>query len=294
MSIDPIKKLKKGVLQRLRYIEVLAYYSGLVTRTDVARAFGISDAAATKDLNLYGQLAPNNLAYKHALFGFVPTPTFTPIVADLDPEFVLAMMSGNVVPPGDSAGQPSLYGIPSEALPLPVRLPSREVLAEVTRSIKGHNKCRIRYHSLTDRDSGESRIFEPHSLVNTGLRWHVRGYNEDTFDFRDFVLSRITEAEQLDEPAESSEQYDDDWVEWATLVLSPHPDLPEQKRKNLALDYGSHTDTIELTVRRALAGYLLQRLAVDTTANHSMNANAYQLVIRNRDEIEPFAGWAFL
>ena len=294
MSIDPINKLKKGVLQRLRYIEVLAYYSGLVTRTDVARAFGISDAAATKDLNLYGQLAPNNLAYKHALFGFVPTPTFNPIVADLEPESVLTMMSGNVVTPGDSASQPSLYGIPAETLPLPVRLPSREVLAEVTRAIKNHTKCRIRYLSLTDRDSGYQRIFEPHSLVNTGLRWHVRGYNEDTFDFRDFVLSRITEAEQLDVPAESSAQYDDDWVESATLLLSPHPGLPEQKRKNLALDYRSDTETIELTVRRALAGYLLQRLAVDTTADHSMNANAYQLVIKNRDEIEAFAGWAFL
>jgi len=294
MSGDPIKKLKKGVLQRLRYIEVLAYYSGLVTRTDVARAFGISDAAATKDLNLYGQLAPDNLAYKHALFGFVPTPAFAPIVANLDPEAVLSMMSANVVSLGDTTSQPSLYGIPAESLPLPVRLPAKEVLAEVTRAIKGRTKCRIRYHSLTDRDSGDQRIFEPHSLVTTGLRWHVRGYNEDTFDFRDFVLSRITEATRLEQPAESSEQYDDDWVESATLVLSPHPNLPEQKRKNLALDYGSNADTIELTVRRALAGYLLQRLAVDTTRDHSMNANAYQLVIINRDEIEAFAGWAFL
>jgi len=294
MSADPIKKLKKGVLQRLRYIEVLAYYSGLVTRTDVARAFGISDAAATKDLNLYGQLAPDNLAYKHALFGFVPTPLFKPIVADLEPEAVLSMMSGNVVSLGDTASQASLYGIPAESLPLPARLPTREILSEVTRAIKGHTKCRIRYHSLSDRDSGDHRVFEPHSLVNTGLRWHVRGYNEDTFDFRDFVLSRITEATQLDEPAESGEQYDDDWVEAATLVLSPHPGLPEPKRKNLALDYGSDSDRIELTVRRALAGYLLQRLAVDTTKDHSMNANAYQLVIVNRDEVAAFAGWAFI
>lgn len=294
MTDDQIKKLKKGVLHRLQYIEVLAYYSGLVTRTDVARAFGISDAAATKDLNLYGQLAPDNLAYKHALFGFVPTPSFAAVVADLSPEAVLNTMAGNVATQGDTADQRSIYGVPAESLPLPVRLPTREVLAQVTRAIKGRTKCRIRYHSLTDRDSGDQRIFEPHSLVNTGLRWHVRGYNEDTFDFRDFVLSRITEAQQLDAPAESSAQYDDDWVESATLILSPHPNLPEQKRKNLALDYGSETDSIELTVRRALAGYLLQRLSVDTTADHSMNENAYQLIIVNREEIRPFAGWAFL
>ena len=292
MPNDPLKKLKKGVLQRLRYIEVQAYYSGVVTRTDVARAFGISDAAATKDLSLYGQLAPDNLAYKHALFGFVPTAAFRPAVADLAPARVLSLLAGNVVNLGDSVGQPSLYGIPAESLPLPVRLPPKEVLAEVTRAIKARSKCRIRYHSLSDRDSGTPRIFEPHSLVDTGLRWHVRGYNEETFDFRDFVLARITEAKQLDEAAESSEQYDDDWVETATLVLSPHPALPQQKRDNLALDYGSQGDTIELTVRRALAGYLLQRLGVDTTADHSMNANAYQLILRNRDEVAAFAGWA--
>jgi len=294
MQAESLKKLKKGVLQRLQYIEVLAYYSGLVTRSDVARAFGISDAAATKDLNLYGQLAPSNLTYKHALFGFVPTTLFEPIVADLEPETVLQTMSANVVAAREVAGRPSIYGIPTESLALPVRLPAREVLAEVTRAIRAKSKCEIRYQSLTDRESGDARLFEPHSLVNTGLRWHVRGYNEDTFDFRDFVLSRITEAKQIDMPAESSEQYDDDWVEFATLILSPHPNLPEQKRINLARDFGTKAETFEFSVRRALAGYALQRLAVDTTENHSMNANAYQLVLVNREEIKSFAGWAYL
>jgi hypothetical protein len=47
-------------------------------------------------------------------------------------------------------------------------------------------------------------------------------------------------------------------------------------------------------VRRALVGYVLHRLSVDTTEDHCMNPNAYQLVLVNRDEVEPFAGWAFL
>ena len=50
---------------------------------------------------------------------------------------------------------------------------------------------------------------------------------------------------------------------------------------------------IEINVRRALIGYVLQRLNVDTTQDHSMNPNAYQLMLLNRDEIEPFAAWAF-
>lgn len=294
MTDNPLNKLKKGVLQRLQYIEVMAYYAGVITRADVAKAFGISDAAATKDLNLYGQIAPENLSYKHSLFGFVPNPGFSGIVADLDPATVLPLIAANTATLGDAASDEPLFGVHAEYLPLPSRLPDKQVLSQVTRSIRRRAKCRVRYHSLSNRDSGEERLIEPHSLVNTGLRWHVRAYNEDTFDFRDFVLSRITSAEQLEEAAESDAQYDDDWVELATIVLAPHPALPEIKRKNLSLDYGSENETIELTVRRSLAGYLLQRLSVDTTADHSMNPDAYQLVILNRDEVEPFAGWAFL
>jgi hypothetical protein len=59
------------------------------------------------------------------------------------------------------------------------------------------------------------------------------------------------------------------------------------------MDYGCETDIIEIKIRRALIGYLLQQLSVDTTDDHSLNPKKYQLVILNRDEIEPFAAWAF-
>ena len=82
-------------------------------------------------------------------------------------------------------------------------------------------------------------------------------------------------------------------MELVTLKLAPHPQLDEQKRASLIIDYQCEGDLIEVQVRRALIGYVLQRLAVDTTADHSMNPNAHQLIVLNRDEIEPFAGWAF-
>ena len=130
------------------------------------------------------------------------------------------------------------------------------------------------YHSLTDRESQALRTIEPHSLIDTGLRWHVRAYNRETYDFRDFVLSRFSEALMLYEVTESSPQYDDDWSELIKIELAPHPKLNEQKRASLLLDFGAENNIIEINVRRALVGYLLQRLSVDTTADHSLNPNA--------------------
>lgn len=289
-----INSIKWGTRQRLQYIEVMAYYTGVVTRSDVAKAFGISDAAATKDLKYYGQLAPDNLHYKHSVFGFVPTASFKPLFADLSPGPILAMMAANLAVTSDPESHGSLYGIPMEALPLPNRLPQQSVLAQILRAIRSQSKLRVTYRSLSGSDNDRERILEPHALANTGLRWHVRAYSEDSYDFRDFVLSRFVAAEQLEARAESSPQYDDDWMEVVTLKLAPHPHLTSQQRENLFIDYNSNEGVIEIQVRRALIGYLLQRLSVDTTADHSMNPQAHQLVVMNRDEIEPFAGWAFL
>jgi len=285
--------VKWATRQRLQYIEVMAYYTGVVSRSDVARAFGISDPAATKDLKLYTELAPGNLVYTQSVFGFVPAPDFSPAFADLSPAAVLPVIAGNLAVAGGPYGKEAIYGLATESLPLPARLPGAGVLAQITRAIHGHRKLRVSYRSLSDRDSPQSRILEPHALVDTGLRWHVRAYSTETYDFRDFVLSRLLEAECLSDPAESSAEYDEDWAETVTLKLGPHAGLDMQKRASLLLDYGASDETIEMEVRRALIGYVLQRLSVDTTKDHSLNPQAYQLMLLNREEIEPFAGWAF-
>ena len=288
-----LNEIKWATRQRLQYIELMAYYTGVITRSNVARAFGISDAAATKDLKFYSDIAPENLLYKHNVFGFVPTPAFKEVFADLSPAVVLPMIEANLTVIGGPNRGSAIFGIPVEGLALPNRLPDKTVLAQVTRAIHNHKRLKVSYHSLTNSTNDEGRIIEPHALVNTGFRWHVRAYNEDTFDFRDFVLSRFEDATCLDQIAESSAQYDDDWVEIVTLQLAPHPELDDKKRTSLLMDYGCETDIIETKIRRALIGYLLQQLSVDTTTDHSLNPKKYQLVILNRDEIEPFAAWAF-
>ena len=284
--------VKWATRQRLQFIEILAWYAGVVTRGEVARAFGNSDAAATKDLKLYNDLAPGNLVYNHNVFGFVPHATFQPLFANLRPVAVLPIIAANLAVTQGPYGTDSIYGLPTAALPLPVRLPSMQTLAQITRAIHRRSKLRVHYRSLSE-DSEVERTLEPHTLVDTGLRWHMRAYQESSYDFRDFVLSRITEAECLDAPAESNIQYDDDWVETVSLRLAPHSGLDAAIRENLLLEYGATNEVIELNVRRALLGYVLQRLNIDTTPDHSRNPNAYQLMLLNRDEIEPFAAWAF-
>ena len=99
------------------------------------RAFGISDAAATKDLKLYGDLAPNNLVYSQRVFGFVPSEQFSEQFADLAPETALPLIADNLATAGGPYGEDSIYGISINSLPLPTRFPDKAVLAQIIRAI---------------------------------------------------------------------------------------------------------------------------------------------------------------
>ena len=97
-------KLKWNTRQRLAYIETRAYYTGSVSRSDVARTFAMSDPAATKDLKLYNDLAPGNLVYKQSEFAFVPAEEFRQTFADLNPSPVLELIAGNNPSPWMASG----------------------------------------------------------------------------------------------------------------------------------------------------------------------------------------------
>ncbi len=279
--------------QRLQFIELSVYYVGFISRRQLARRFTLSDAAATKDIRLYQKLAPGNLVYRHGRFGYVPGPAFRAVFADLSPGSVLSRcedgLFGGFVP--DEAFP---YPLPALSLESPVRLPEQAVLAQLTRAICQRRKLSLHYHSLSSGgDSRAVRVIEPHTLVNTGLRWHARAYNVQTFDFRDFVLSRISEARCLEQPAESSADYDEDWSERIALCLVPHPGLNSAQRQAVLLDYAADASgEVVISTRRALAAYLLQRMGVDTTPEHSRSPQQCPLALRNRDELETFASWA--
>ena len=116
-----LNDVKWGTRQRLQHIEIMAYYTGVITRSDLAKAFGISDAAATKDLKLYSELAPDNLIYRHSVFGFVPGDSFQPQFSELAPHEILPMIAANLATTSGPYGDQPLYGIPAESLPLPSR-----------------------------------------------------------------------------------------------------------------------------------------------------------------------------
>ncbi|MBV0934790.1 helix-turn-helix transcriptional regulator [Marinobacterium weihaiense] len=261
--------------ERLWQIDFLARFRGQVTRQDLVHRFGIALSNATRDFTLYRELAPSNLDYDHRDKVYRRTPQFQPLFT-YDREHTLQTLTL-----GQAAGQePCEQPILVDAAPT-LNQPSLDVLAVVSRAIYAAKAIRIRYVSVS---SGESeREIVPHSLVNTGLRWHVRAYCRTHAQFRDFVLTRITQADELNtaiDLAVESIGQDAEWNRCLVVELAPHPAAAHKRA--IELDYGlAPGETLQMNIKAATAGYWLRRWGVDCSLNARLSPDEYQLALLN-------------
>lgn len=98
----------------------------------------------------------------------------------------------------------------------------------------------------------EGRVIQPHTVVHTGYRWHVRAWCEKNGDFRDFVLSRISDTPELVLPAEHGVQDDVAWQTLVTIRLKPDPRLNKAQQALIARDYGMRAWSVEYCYARGV------------------------------------------
>ena len=274
MTTILLNDLSAAQRQRLAYIEFRVWFFGEVTRKDVLDRFGLATAAGTRDMVLYRDLAPNNVAYEGKVYRY--QPTFTPLF-EHQAERVLAMLTA-----GFGEGEPPSMG---ESLPhaVPARLnqPPLDILAAVTRAIHGGYPLRLTYHSM--KTGAVAREIVPHALVDSGLRWHVRAYDRTKGEFRDLVLTRMENIEPLENqstvnPVQSHElpAADAQWQKEINLDLLPHPAHPHPS--SIARDFGMGAlGALRVTLRAAVAGYVLRQWQVDCSHDARLRGREFRL-----------------
>ena len=275
MDADPTTQFPQSQRDRLKHIELRLRFLGEVRRADLMARFGIQSAAASRDLALYKELAPFNAEFDQRSKLYVLGQRFTPLFdtqADQALSWLVEQVGDVVAPSGESL-------LPC-SMPARLTTPKLDVLAFVTRAIHLRQALQIRYHSIS---SGQSeRQIVPFALLDTGLRWHVRAYDRNSAEFRDFVLTRIHEPKACTEgPPLRQEQAENDaqWTRIVDLQLVPHPDKPHPEVT--CMDYGISGGSLNLSVRAAIAGYVLRRWSVDCSQNHGLSGPEHRLWLRD-------------
>jgi hypothetical protein len=269
-SLD-LQDLSRNQLERLAHIDFRLYFLGQLRRLDLQDRFGIAPAAATRDIALYKDVAPSNIVFEGSDKSYATSDTFVPRFEHC-PLRVLTMLSQGF---GDGVGNAFGAMVPCD-LPATLSLPKLPILAAMTRAINLAQALRVTYCSHSS--GATTRDIVPLALVNSGVRWHIRVFDRKSQQFRDFVLTRITDVYPLpDNTVLAHERVDHD-LQWSRIIelkLVPHP---QNSRAELAqLDYQLDKGVLKVRVRASNAGYILRHWSVDCSPDHSLEGRQYVL-----------------
>lgn len=268
-------------------VELIAYWQGTVNATHLIKHFHISRKHAGDYLRAYREHYPLNLVYCTANKGFTPTNCFQAQHINGDVAQYLDWLSTSASTLSTSPPNQQ-HSLTYTSLNLPSRQVSPQVMRGLVSAIKQQRRIDVEYVSLTNPNA-EGRIIQPHVFVKTGLRWHLRAYDEKHKEFRDFVLSRFFGTPDLLDKATHHGQQDQAWNTLINIVLAPDPRLNPAQQAVLIQDYQMQHGQLVIPTRAALAQYLLQEMLVNFKF-HDKSPEAQQLVLVNEKEISP---WLF-
>ena len=224
--------------------------------------FGISIQQASIDLARYIDGRKSNLTYDKRLRTYLRGKNFKPRYFKPDAAEYFAQLQA--VEQGLVAEDQSWISFfPGfAATPIPARGVDPEVLRNVLAAIRENNALQVSYQSMS-RPEPSARWIEPHAIAFDGFRWHVRAFCQNDHVFKDFLLSRIAEVGGQG-PVTSDPSADEAWHTEVVLEIGPHPELSDNQRRAIEMDYGMEDGRAYIPVRRALLFYALKRLGLDT------------------------------
>jgi predicted DNA-binding transcriptional regulator YafY len=290
MTNPPDKKwpFRWDLLLRYRYIETIVLWEGRLTTRHLCDTFGIGRQQASKDINNYvREVGPGNIEYDKYLKGYKPTSAFEPRVTQgLADEYLHLMARNNELLNVFESLALNVANV--EVLSVPVRDVRPEVLRPIMQAARQQKRLDVDYVSINNPDR-EGRIIVPHTLVYTGLRWHVRAWCEKNLEYRDFVLSRFRDIPEIMDESEHGVDGDDEWNTRITIRIAPDPRLEPAQQEVVEVDYGMTDGLLEVTTRGKLVPYALKLLHVDPNESQE-DPTAQQIVLQNREELLP---WLF-
>lgn len=280
---------KHEVLLRMRAIELIAYWEGRLVTNRLMSWFGLSRQQASADIKRYNTLYNSDaLIHDPSVKGYVPKAGFQPTLTTAHINEYFNMLSGLV------SESHALIAAPEpnfSAVQLPDRSVRPEVVREVLRACRTQSGLKIIYASMQNPHRHE-RMISPHTLVYTGFRWHVRAYCHQGKQFKDFLLSRIDRIPVVIEIDKVDPTKDQQWNEEIVLTLIPNPKLNESQKALVEKDFGMPDGRLQISVKKALAHYTLQRYQVAITLYDAEDVLRYPLVLEHSD-IEKLSSYLF-
>jgi hypothetical protein len=249
--LDTLASLRNGqaIRTRLQWLENRLFWIGELNRSDLVGRFSISPQQASADIKLYQEMAPPNLCYDRSKKLYSKGDGFQPLFEKNCEEWLNA----------NESDHERLRSIKLETVRPIKRGISAEILMAVSRAYRQRIPLEVLYQSMKDADASWRTIC-PHTIVETGIRWHIRAWVVEKKRFVDLVPGRILETRERDPIEWVGGAADDDWNTFQQIILVPSQTFSEAQREVIQQDYQMTDGRMTMSVRRCLVYYQLSSM----------------------------------
>lgn len=244
--------------ERFEAIEILLLWEGRVSRSRLLDLFNIHETLASRDIAGFRAEYPDACEPDSGSKSYVGSwslrPTLTRGTFDEYQRLIGAIGSLDAV----SAG----VGV--ESIQVDATSIRHPLFAQIHRAMRLGRCIRVLYRSMSNPEAHE-RVIRPHSLIQTGSRWHIRAYCSKAEAFCDLNLGRISAVSASEDADLPGLDRDVDWHRIIAVRLVPHRDLSAEQARMVREEYMGGTAATVFNVRAPIAKYLIQsfRAAID-------------------------------
>lgn len=252
--------IKHGVLDRLRCIEVVLWWEGAISASNLCHWYGITRRKASQDFALLRQRNPGAFEYNPSSKKFEITDYFSAKFCQAsEDEYIQHLkrcmdLSADIEEVTLNATGLDLTGYPRPRTP-------PGLFRSLLWAIRAKSALRLTYLDASDEEKHptyhEFPSVTPLQLVDTHAGWHLRCYDHDRNRFRLLRVNRVFgDPQPLWEKMPTPRDWEWEAQKW--LVGEPRLDLSPAESALLCADWGiSQQNPLLISVRQCLAGLVL-------------------------------------
>ena len=270
-------RTRAALQARLEAIEILLLWEGRVSRARLLDFFEIHSTHASRALaacrDAYPEACVPDMSTKSYLASRWMRPQITKGQFNEYQKLVGAV----------GAGKEVIADVPIETTYQDATQISFGLFSKLHAAMRMHQAIIVRYRSMKN-PKPHDRVIHPHSLIQSGPRWHVRAYCEKVSDFRDFNLGRIMDVAPASTADARSDKDDSAWHTNVKVRLVPHRDHSVEQSQMVRDEYMGGTAALVFVVRVPLIKYLVQsfRAAMDPDRQR---APEYLLMVKDPEKL---------
>lgn len=264
--------------ERLQLLDFYFFFIGYASRKTLIDHFGVSSATASRDLKLYEESYPGQIAYSVRRRRYEPLTAFhSAFEHDTDDALMYLTTGKRSIKQQSGSSENKAHNKLPDGM-------NTQWVAAISRAISSSQVIDIDYAGA--KSGYSTRHFSPHAFLTNGMSWYVRGYDRKREKFITFRLSRFLDIRQKTSHrlAEEGPECDAEWTRSVTLTIAPHPNHDNQEafRRDLGL---TDKPVFNLVVPSATAGFTLSALRVDCSTKATMDHNQFPYRCMNLHEL---------